>query len=268
MLPRIAELDRLMPAGRPDGGWARRRLQLLASKASEYLGMVFHRFIEGTAQREHPLVITINGEKVRPWNPFAPFEDDRTELPALTMDVDNGAVGGTVRLNRFVLPTREGFSSADEFERLGGPQKWNRQQGIYIYRSDRMIQHGGWCGLRAADEHTKIARASLDFETDLDDLFHINVAKMKVALPPELRPLIERPIAELCHTADARYRRASTPRDHSPDIAPAGTNDDNAARLGGVIIAAALGTGDSEAIMRIIEAVQRTDPQAASALGW
>jgi hypothetical protein len=40
------------------------------------------------------------------------------------------------------------------------------------------------------------------------------------------------------------------------------------ARLGGVIIAAALGTGDSDAIMRIIEAVQRTDPQAASALGW
>jgi hypothetical protein len=131
-----------------------------------------------------------------------------------------------------------------------------------------MIQHGGWCGLRAADEHTKIARASLDFETDLDDLFHINVAKMRVALPPELRPLIERPIAELCHTADARYRRASTTRDHSPSIAPEGVKNDNLARLGGVIIAAALGTGDSDAIMRIIEAVQRTDPQAASALGW
>ncbi len=68
---------------------------------------------------------------------------------------------------------------------MSGPLKWNRQQGLYIYRADRLIQHGGWCGIRAADEHTKLARASLDFQTDLDLLFQINVAKMRALIPPE-----------------------------------------------------------------------------------
>ena len=67
-----------------------------------------------------------------------------------------------------MLPPRDEFSSHEEFERYSGPLNWNRQQGIYIYRADRLVQWGGWNGIRGIDEHTKLARASLDFDTDLD----------------------------------------------------------------------------------------------------
>ena len=194
-------LDRILPAKRPDGGWARRRLDQLAERSREYLGMAFHRFLEGDTQRPGPLSITVNGEKVHPWNPFAPLEDHRLELPPLSFEVAIGDLYGRVILNRYVLPPRRQFSSMSEFERMSGLLKWNRQQGLYVYRGDRLIQHGGWCGIRAADEHTKFARAALDFQTDLDALFQINVAKMRVSLPPEIRTLLERPIHELCHRA-------------------------------------------------------------------
>ena len=120
-----------------------------------------------------------------------------------------GDVAGTVTLQRFVLPSRDQFSSPGHFERLSGPLNWNRQQGLYIYRAGRLVQWGGWNGIRGIDEHTKLARAALDFDTDLDSVFHINVAKMRVTIPPQLRQMIERPINELCSQADDAYRKTS-----------------------------------------------------------
>ena len=45
------KLDRVLPEKRPDGGWARRRLEAMAAKTAEHLGIVFHRFLEGTGGR-------------------------------------------------------------------------------------------------------------------------------------------------------------------------------------------------------------------------
>ena len=171
---------------------------------------MFHRFLENTDGRD--LVITVNGEKVEPWNPFAPGEPARTELAPQRFEVVVDDVAGTVTLQRFVLPSRDQFSSPAEFERLSGPLNWNRQQGLYIYRARRLVQWGGWNGIRGIDEHTKLARAALDFDTDLDSVFHINVAKMRVTIPPQLRQMIERPINELCGHADRRLPEDIPPR--------------------------------------------------------
>ena len=201
------KLDRVLPEKRPDGGWARRRLEAMAVKTAEHLGIVFHRYLEGTEGRD--LVITVNGEKVQPWNPFAPGEPARAELAPQRFEVVVGDVTGTVTLQRYVLPSRDQFSSAEQFEKLSGPLNWNRQQGLYIYRADRLVQWGGWNGIRGIDEHTKLARAALDFDTDLDSVFNINVAKMRVTIPPQLRQMLERPINELCGQADDAYRKTS-----------------------------------------------------------
>ena len=45
------KLDRVLPEKRPDGGWARRRLESMAAKTAEHLGIVFHRYLEGTGGR-------------------------------------------------------------------------------------------------------------------------------------------------------------------------------------------------------------------------
>ncbi|MDP1820897.1 MAG: ATP-binding protein [Acidimicrobiales bacterium] len=262
-------LDRVLPDRRPEGGWARRRLDQLAERSRDYLGMVFHRFLEGDAARRFPLTITVNGEKAEPWNPFAPMESGRIELPEQSFEVSVGDLYGRVRLGRFILPSRDQFSSAAEFERMSGPLKWNRQQGLYVYRADRLIQHGGWSGIRAVDEHTKLARASLDFQTDLDRLFQINVAKMRVAIPLEVKTLLERPINELCHRADSVYRRegrevAGTTEKEAPE---ARTSVDGR-ELGAAVISAALEAGEIDSFGRVMERLRATSPEFADRLGW
>ncbi len=81
----------------------------MAAKTAEHLGIVFHRFLENTDDRE--LVITVNGQKVKPWNPFAPDEPARAELAPQRFEVVVDDVAGTVSLQRFVLPSRDQFSS-------------------------------------------------------------------------------------------------------------------------------------------------------------
>jgi hypothetical protein len=263
-------LDRVLPERRPEGGWARRRLDHLADRSRDYLGMVFHRFLEGEAARGLPLTITVNGEKTQPWNPFAPLEDRRLELPGQSFEVSVGDLYGRVTLNRYVLPPRSQFSSLVEFERLSGPLKWNRQQGLYIYRADRLIQHGGWCGIRAADEHTKFARAAVDFQTDLDILFQINVAKMRVSLPSEVRTLLERPLHELCHRADAVYRRDTEGRSRKTPEVESGLPKSRASAgdIGTALISAALDAGEHEAFLRIMDRLRSSAPDLADDLGW
>ncbi len=265
------QLDRVLPEKRPDGGWARRRLEQLADRSRQYLGMVFHRFLEDATDRGIPLTITVNGEKVRSWNPFAPLEEHRLAMPPQSFEVSVGDLHGRVKLRRYVLPPRSLFSSLDEFDRLSGPLKWNRQQGLYMYRADRLIQSGGWCGIRAADEHTKYARASLDFQTDLDSLFRISVAKMRVTLPAEVRTLLERPLHELCHRADAVYRREAQDgarRPRAVDGRDTPRTRPDATEMGTALMAAALDAGEHEAFARIMDKLRLVSPELASALGW
>lgn len=208
-------LDRVLPEKRPDGGWARRRVDSLIEKTKEHLAIVFHRFIEADIGSAG-VVLTLNGEKINGWHPLAPDEPATQFLPELNFEIAVGDYAGLVRLQRAVLPTRATFSSPDEFDRLAGPMRWNRQQGLYFYRAGRLVQWGGWSGLRAIDEHTKLARASLAFDPDLDELFRVNVAKMRVLLPANLRNLMQDPLNELCSVAGQSYRSTPPSRTSHP----------------------------------------------------
>ncbi|ADB73526.1 ATP-binding protein [Geodermatophilus obscurus] len=258
------KLDRVFQEQKPEGGWARRRIEKLAERASEHLALVFHRFLEGEVVPK--VEIIVNGEKLRPWNPFAESEPATKRLPRQRFELTVGDKTGTVTLDRYVLPPKNAFSCQSEFERMSGPRKWNRQQGLYIYRADRLVQWGGWAGLRGIDEHLKLARVAMDFSTDLDAAFNINVAKMRVAIPTQLRQMLERPIHEVCLRADDAYRRAAGSRttDKAPVKSPA-TADGGVTLL--ALRAAAMAVGESEALRRILGELPKLSPDIASALG-
>jgi hypothetical protein len=234
------DLDRVLPERYAETGWGRRRLRALASRTADHLAMVFHRFIAGEASRRSEVVICVDDTKLVPWDPFAPDEAARSVLPEQVFEVEVDEGSSEVRFRGVVLPARDRFSSLEQFERLSGPQKWNRQQGLYIYRADRLVQHGGWSGLRGIDEHTKLARAAVDFDTDLDEAFQINVAKMHVELPPVVRQMLERPVHELCVLADDAYRRSANAIGAADGKAKPAKASDTALRDVGIALKAAL----------------------------
>ncbi len=198
------KLDRVLSLNDPFGGWADRHLLKLAERLDLHLGMVFGRFISGHARRSEALSVTVNGNKVDAWDPFC-LDEDTQHLPEKRLRVGNSLV----RYRPYVLPPQREFSDDDAWRRASGPNQWNRQQGLYIYRGDRMIQSGGWSRLRAPDEHVKLARAAVEFWPELDEDFEINISKMRAKLPEELRDQLKTLVALLSKIADERYRKSS-----------------------------------------------------------
>lgn len=263
------KLDRLLPIKSPESGWARRRIETLGPKLVEHLSMVFHRFLSGINGKV--VSISVNGEDLSPWDPFCMIEPETRELDTDEFEIEHDGTADTVRLRRYLLPPRERFSSREAFERASGPEKWNKQQGIYIYRADRLVQWGGWASVRTIDEHTKLARASLDFGTDLDGAFNINVAKMKVIIPSQLKKMLARPIDELCIEANTLYRRnASQPKKDTAETQKSSMefgNGESGSNIGLAIKSAAVRTGNYEALKQISSLIKKEMPDLAKHLG-
>lgn len=260
------KLDRILPAKQTNGGWAKRRFDGLREKLKTHLSMVFHRFLaaEGTARK---VAISVDDEELTAWDPFQRSESETRELGEEAFEVMVGDLAGKVHLRRFILPSRNAFSSPEGFDAASGPLKWNRQQGLYIYRANRLVQWGGWGGTRAVDEHTKLARASIDFDTDLDAAFNINVAKMRVALPPQLKQMLGRPISELCILANNAYR-VDAPRRRNNGAAGMPTEVSNGAEIGLAIKAALVRTGNFDALTQISDLLKKESPDMAKSLGF
>ncbi len=213
-------LDRILGYKKPDGESARKQIHAMCRDLEDHLAMVFHRFLAGEVRGKR-LAIYVNENKVMPWDPYARKEDNTQCLEVKTFKHEGSGGKGDVIVEPFVLPHQSRFSSQEAFNRASGPEKWNKQQGFYVYRADRMIQSGGWSGLRALDEHRKLARIAISFPPKLDDEFKINVAKMRVSLPAALRDVIAKAIGPAVTLAEDEYRQRERKSGGSPAPGPA-----------------------------------------------
>jgi hypothetical protein len=200
------QLDRMLGYQHPYGEAARKRLLQICREIEQHLGMVFHRFISGEI-RGKKLKLRLNGNDIKPWDPFCRSERKTKALSSLRIPLEHEGVSGEVLLEPFVLPHQEDFSSPDAFRLASGPANWNQQQGFYIYRAGRMIQSGGWSGLRTVDEHTKLARIAVSFSPKLDDAFKVNVQKMRVQLPSLIKDSFQHAIGPVLKLARGAYGR-------------------------------------------------------------
>lgn len=158
---------------------------------SNHLGLVFHRFI---ADRRVTIrldaVDLLTGTKgyprsVEPLNPFPKVSglvgyprEFELELP------DGTEVGFRAHIWR--------RNARDAGFKLGGGRLAKRQ-GIYVFRNDRLIQAGGWNGLRNdAEVHSSLARIELDLPPALDGIFKPTVQKSAVSMPDELLAALRR----------------------------------------------------------------------------
>lgn len=235
-------LDRILTYRDPEGYWAKQRLLADADDIYEHLAMVFHRFLSGSARGRQKVEIYVNGAHVEPWDPFCSDEPATDSLDQSHYQVASGGRQGIVSVHPYVLPGKDEFSDAAAWNRASGPNKWNNQQGLYVYRADRLIQWGGWSRLRTLDEHLKLARVALDFTPDLDSAFGINISKAIVTIPSELKKDIQPEVTRVCSLANEKYRnsgrtrrRPSPPRPATPPSPTTPTSDspDPGPRSGG-----------------------------------
>jgi hypothetical protein len=201
-------LDRVLDYARPGGRAAMDRLEATGAEIADHLAMVFHRFVEGDLRRgRHRIAITMNGGWVEPWDPFARSEQHSRRLRRQWLPLRLGERAHRVGVQPYILPTQIQFSTPEAHARAAGPRRWNRQQGLYIYRRDRLIQSGGWSRMRTTDEHTKLARIAVNIPSEADAAFRTNVSKMTVTLPAELRPALRAIASGVAAEAQSAYRQ-------------------------------------------------------------
>jgi hypothetical protein len=199
------KLNRMLNFQDPAGGRAENDLKKLAQDLKMTLGATFHRYLTGE-QRSRKVIIFVNGNLVEPWDPFCRSEKHIMELDPFSIPISLNGKKSAIKFTPFVLPTQNQFSTPSAHLRAGGLAKWNKQQGFYIYRAGRLLQSGGWCGLRTSDEHSKLARVSVEIPAGFDDLFKVNISKMKINFPREIREETINRLALTLKTANDSYR--------------------------------------------------------------
>ena len=210
-------LDRILGYKHPYSEAARKRLWKLSRDVEAHLEMVFHRFLAGDV-RGRKIEMRLNANPITAWDPFARDEKATQILRPERFRVESDRSSGFILVQPYILPHESEFSSSEAFRRASGPARWNQQQGFYIYRANRMIQSGGWSRMRIIDEHTKLARIALDFLPELDDIFKVNVSKMRVDFPQELQNAMAEYLKPTIKKAGDAYRkRNGTPSSTSTE---------------------------------------------------
>lgn len=196
----------------------------LIDRVEQHFAMVFHRLIQGPNAR---LKILINGKPVVPWDPFM------TGHAAKTWDspiAKTSTQSGIVEVECHVLPHRDKLSPS-EFDAGGGPEGWTAQQGIYIYRNERLLVAGGWLGLGQGrawnrEESYRLARIRLDIPNTADAEWKIDIRKSTARPPVSIRLWLTR----LAEDTRERARKVFAYRG-SPTHVPGGGSVEQAWRL-------------------------------------
>jgi hypothetical protein len=165
---------------------------------SDYLSLVFHRYME---RRRNPLQIRINNNLIAPFNPFPTTITDFRPIEYKQKNFSTDSL----KIEGFVLPSR----SIDESQSISIWTTKNRSlmdmEGIYIYRTDRLIHFGGWNGLIKKAPRLQLARLRVDIGNSVDHLLHLNVAKSQIEIPHDLTTAFEKYIDELKTQAEREF---------------------------------------------------------------
>jgi hypothetical protein len=188
---------------RVDGGYMRSvsdRSAVMNSAlaiAEQHVRLVFHRFLESSSPR---LSIYLNDRKLKPIDPFAV---DNTATQFDPPD-DLQLAKGLVKIRSVTLPHYKKMTEA-AWKEIAGPEGHLKSQGLYIYRADRLIIAGGWLGLTAQTELTKLCRVSVDIPNTMDAEWKIDVKKASAQLPPVVRKRLQKVIERFVTTSKRTY---------------------------------------------------------------
>lgn len=166
--------------------------QKLLHRLSNYLSLAFHRFLSGSP-RSIAIQLEIFDAQTKisgvPW-PLAaldPFGYDRSGHKGFPrrMFLDDG-YRDRISVNAHIWPPN---SDTPNYKLPGGA---NARQGFYFYRNNRLIQGGGWNGIREAEPHSSLARLAIDIAPDFDVELSLDVKKVEIQLPSPLATALQK----------------------------------------------------------------------------
>lgn len=176
-------IDRLMKDYRdPGGGHARNALRKIISDLKEHVSMTYQRFLDPEDSRARNIVIHINGDSIKAWDPFCVGISSLVGARTVPVEIAPGKEA-EFSVNAYILPRKEEFESE---EKAKAAKLSNERQGIYIYRENRLIHDADWLRMYSKEPHGTLLRVEFSFNHKLDEAFHIDIKKSQIILNEEL----------------------------------------------------------------------------------
>ena len=154
------------------------------STTSEYLSLIFHRFLN--RKDKTAIVMTINNHTLEGFDPFLEYHNKTNIRREMKISIpDSSGKEHLITVQPYILPFQKDLSAEDK-KKSGGIENYRSKQGFYIYRNERLIVWGTWFN-RHRDELTKYARIRVDIPNSLDDIWGIDIKKQSATIPLTIR---------------------------------------------------------------------------------
>lgn len=205
----------------PGGSHAQAAIQQIRENLKEHLGTIYHRFLDYDDDRQRNVNIDVNGELIKPWNPFdSKLSEQVISENERTIEIisENRETSGMVRIGAWIF---RHSSSLSEAENDIAKISYNNQ-GFYIYREGRLINKGGWLGLFKTHGDFDLLRIEFDLGHELDDDFNVDVKKSVVRLDTKTQEDLKEMLTPFRREAKTTLQRGQRKRavamdaDHGP----------------------------------------------------
>jgi hypothetical protein len=199
------KVDRVMkdyaaPTGKP----AQRAFEQKIEVLRRHLAMIYQRFLDPNDTRAKTVTIFLNGKKVNAWDPFLPHVSELVAAQdAVQVEMPDGK-SAQFSVRAYILPRREEFANVEQAK---AAELSSDNQGIYIYRENRLIRDADWLGIYQKEPHLTLLRVEFSFDHRLDDAFHLDIKKSQIILNDDLwKWLSEEFLPAPRREANRRYR--------------------------------------------------------------
>ena len=202
------DIDRLLNREYSSSTGEAKALRRKIEKLNQHLAMVFQRFLDPNHTEVPNVSITLNGEIIKPWDPFC-LDEPSTEMVAdypISIKFEGKDKELVINLKAYVLPRKEDFSSA---EKMKSANISNDKQGFYVYRENRLIHFGDWMGMMINEPHFSLLRIDFSFNHDFDELLNVDIKKSGIQLISDIYDEIrDNFLTAPRREAENRYRKA------------------------------------------------------------
>ena len=176
------KVDRLMK-NYSNNGTRNNAFNRIIDKLKIHLSMVFQRFLDHSFDDVKHFDLKVNGEPIKPWDPFCTNEPKTQLLTEQSVKVEFDNRYSYFKIQAYLLPRVDEFSTplAKKEARIS-----NDMEGFYVYRENRLIYHGSWLDMFVNDPHISLLRVNFSFDHTLDDQFNVDIKKSRIILNEEI----------------------------------------------------------------------------------
>ncbi|MDT6983843.1 ATP-binding protein [Streptomyces lusitanus] len=188
------------------------------ARLETHLGLYLHRFLQNglnldiavwdISSSEGELGEEVDHIAVQALDPFGYKVPGKARYPRTFTAPVEGL--GDIQLTAHIWPAK---SKQAGFRQIGS---LTDRQGFYFYRNNRLVQAGGWNGLRNPEGHLALARVEVDLPAHSNSVLSLDVKKESVTVTPAFTLGVEKAVDADGHTfhqylsdAEATYREGA-----------------------------------------------------------